>query len=443
MSSTGSLRRTDVRTAFGRVAGRITERGIATTIATIVFFLLMISFRPFQPASPTETGGDIVNQLGFGSLGGAALFALFTFVDRRTLVGLLSPWWLLLLGFLLLSVVNALDPPSAGRTAIFTLIGIIAVCAVLTVPRDADAFSTVLVVAGGSAVALCYIGLVIYPGVAIHGADGFEPQHAGFWRGAFSHKNIAGPVMACLAFAGIYLWRRHWHLSGALLGCAALFFMANTGSKTTLGLIPLAFLLVMTPRLLGLAALMPLVFGLTALVTTVGTVGMIFLPGLKELALNAGMDATFTGRTTLWEFIVEMLARRPWTGYGYESFWGTPLVVFTDKSFDMDWNIGGIVHGHNGYLDIAITMGIPALVVSIITFWIVPLRDYVRTPALKENVYRADLFMMMLIFTSLNAFLESFFFRRVDPVWLFFVMALFGLRMTARFPIPTNTAARR
>jgi len=43
--------------------------------------------------------------------------------------------------------------------------------------------------------------------------------------------------------------------------------------------------------------------------------------------------------------------------------------------------------------------------------------------------------MMMLLFTALNAFLESFFFRRADPVWLFFVFGILGLRMVARFPV--------
>ena len=50
----------------------------------------------------------------------------------------------------------------------------------------------------------------------------------------------------------------------------------------------------------------------------------------------------------------------------------------------------------------------------------------------------ADFFMMCLTFSLMNAFLESFFFRRADPVWLLVVMACFGLRMTARIPIATR-----
>ena len=58
-----------------------------------------------------------------------------------------------------------------------------------------------------------------------------------------------------------------------------------------------------------------------------------------------------------------------------------------------------------------------------------------RIPHLKENIFLGDFFMMIVLFTALNAFLESFFFRRADPVWLFFVFGLLGLRLVARFPI--------
>ncbi len=43
--------------------------------------------------------------------------------------------------------------------------------------------------------------------------------------------------------------------------------------------------------------------------------------------------------------------------------------------------------------------------------------------------------LTVLFFTGLNAMLESFFFRRVDPVWLFFLISVFGLRLVARFEV--------
>lgn len=435
MSNTASLRRTE----RGSLLAGFSTRRVASIISALIFTIIIISFRPFQlNGDEPNVGGDIVNQLGFSALGGLSLFSLAAFVDRRLLAALFSPWWIALLGFLVLSVMHATDPNAAMRAASFTFIGILAMATILALPRDADAFSGVLAFTGFTVLFLSYAGLVLLPDIAKHTADSLEPQHAGFWRGVFQHKNIAGPVMACFSFAGLYLFRRGWKTAGAVLFALALFFMINTGSKTTAGLVPLAIVLVMMPGVIGMRFLTPVFFAIAIVGTGLATIGIVFIPPLTELANQLAPDLTYTGRTELWKFSGEMIARQPWTGYGYESFWGTPFVTEMDSSFDRDWDIRGIVHGHNGYLDTAVIMGVPALCTAVITFLIVPLFDYMRTPLLKENVYLADFFMMIVLFTALNAFLESFFFRRADPVWLFLVFGLLGLRLVARFPVKTS-----
>lgn len=78
------------------------------------------------------------------------------------------------------------------------------------------------------------------------------------------------------------------------------------------------------------------------------------------------------------------------------------------------------------------------MICALIVLIVLPLFDYARCLKKRENVFMADFFMMCLTFSLMNAFLESFFFRRADPVWLLVVMACFGLRMTARVPIATR-----
>lgn len=432
MSNIGSLKRTDA----APLSAAFTRSGVATAIATVLLTVVIVSFRPFQPAgADVAGGGDIVNQLGFGSLGGLSIFALLTLAAPDRLRALASMPWAILLCFFMISVVTATDPGSAFRAASFTLIGILAMAIVLALPRNADAYSTVLAVSGLVVVGLCYAGVVLNPSVAIHGADGVEPQHAGLWRGAFSHKNIAAPVMACYSFAGIYLFRRGWQWAGAILFAAAMFFMVHTGSKTTAGLVPLSIMVVILPGLIGMRLGAPVLFAMAIVGTALATLGIVFIDPLKDLAAYLVPDLTYTGRTTLWAYAGEMLARHPWFGYGYESFWGTPLLTESERAFDQDWDIRAIVHGHNGYLDLAVLMGIPALVTAVYAFLIAPLRDYMRIPLTKENVFLGDMFMMVVLFTALNAFLESFFFRRADPVWLFFVFGVLGLRLVSRVVI--------
>lgn len=440
MNSIASRRRTEL----DFIAAAFPASRVAVILAAAILCAILIPFRLFSSGDVVlGDGGDIVNQLGFSTVGALSAFGLATFVDKRVLAALVSPWWLLMFGFVLLGLFTTGQFDAGLRAGLFTLIGILAVSAVLTLPRDGDGFSTVVAFAGFTVLGLSYFGIIVFPDIAIHQSGSIEPEHAGFWRGAFSHKNIAGPVMACFSFAGIYLMRRGQRLLGFLLFLGSMVFMLNTGSKTTAGLVPIVILVVMLPGLLGARFLVPVVFMAAIVGAALGTVGIVFIAPLKDLAATILPDLTYTGRTELWAYSGKKILEAPWIGYGYENFWRTPNVTLAEQHFDKLWDIRGIVHGHNGYLDIAVTLGLPALAVALVTFIFVPLKDYARVPHLRENIWLADLFLMMAAFTLLNAFLESFFFRRVDPVWLFFVMSAFGLRMVARFPVPKSRAPGR
>ena len=414
------------------------RRSAARTLATaLILTILLVSFRPFQPGgslNPGE-GGDILNQLGFGAVGAASLLFMISAVDRRVLLTLISPWWVMMMAFVLLSVANSLNPPGSFRAVMFMMTGLFGVLAVLSLSTGADGFSKALLVASATVLALSYAGLIVLPDIAKHIAAGEEPEHAGLWRGIYSHKNLAGPVMAGMSFIGFYLFRRGMRLTGLLISIAALIFLANTGSKTSALLAPVVIFLVVTPGIFGMRALASGGVFLTICTFALATVGSVLFKPLHDLREAIAPGSSFTGRTELWKFAFSNLADRPWTGFGFESFWFTPFVREGERDISLEWDIRGAVHGHNGYVDIALTMGIPAIIIAVIAMVIVPLIDYARVPKTRENVLMADLFLMIFTFSALNAFLESFFFRRADPVWLLFVMAVFGLRLVSRFEV--------
>ena len=76
---------------------------------------------------------------------------------------------------------------------------------------------------------------------------------------------------------------------------------------------------------------------------------------------------------------------------------------------------------------------------ALFTFLIEPLRDYGRIPHLRRTSFSAFLHEIVL-FTALNAFLESSFFRRADPVWLF--LRVRSARLEAGRPLPHPLAPR-
>lgn len=448
MSSIATRTKTDSGAPSAVAAGvagahRAQMRKVALAAAMIIMCILMISFRPFMPEPETDGGGggDIINQLGFSLLGVMAMLALATLADPRKVARIVGFGWSLMFLLLFASLMQSIYPAVVMRGAIFTMIGVCCVVAVLALPQDGDGYARLLMTVASVVLVISYAGVVLLPAGATHGADPIEPQNSYLWRGVFSHKNVAGPVMAAFAFSGLYLWRRGWRVSGVLIGLSALFFVAQTGSKTTMALVPMAMLLVMVPGAFGLRFLtVAAIFSIQFLFAFL-TFGTVLCDPVRQFVESLGIDATFTGRVSIWQFAIENLPGRLWTGYGYESFWKSPIALEAANPYYLGWDVRNMVHAHNGYLDLVIAMGIPGLICGVAVIIVMPLVNYMRCRPQRENLLLADYFLMIVFFCTLNAMMESFFFRRVDPVWLTTLLGIFGLRLTSRISIPKRLAA--
>lgn len=438
MSNIATPRRTELDA--GGIASALTSRRARIVITTALFSLLMISLRPFgfgldRTAVIAAQGGDIVNQIGYSAIGLMSALCLATMVNPKVLAALFDLPLMIMFAIILVSLVTGLGPDAGLRVFLFVVFAALGVAAVLVIPEDAE--SLVTVIAGGSLIflAISYFGIAFLPERAIHQAYEQEYQHAGLWRGVFLHKNTAGPVMASLVFAGIMLWRFGWRRIGLLVALAAGLFVLNTGSKTSASVVPMAAFIVLTPTVAGQRWLASLGALVTLALFLTFTVGIMLSPGLYDFVQSVAPGTTYTGRTSLWNFALERIAEHPWTGVGLENFWKTPAVNAFERPYWLEWDVRSSVHGHNGYLDAALAFGLPAFAYFMLVMVVRPAIDYARVPHRFSSVVISDFFMMVFIFTTLNACLESFFFRRADPVWLFFLMAVIGLRLCARFPI--------
>ncbi|MEN3792743.1 O-antigen ligase [Fulvimarina sp. MAC3] len=416
------------------------ERALATgrtLLAIALMTALVMTLMPFPASYDTFeiVDGNPVNKYGYSVLAALALVAHFVFADRRVAMTLLRPAWLILAAWLVLASANSIAPDLAFRAALFTIAAMIAATGALSLPADAAAFRLSLTVMALVVLGLCYFGVVAMPQYAIHQGFEVESEHSGLWRGIYSHKNVAGQVMAPLFFVGLYLWRAGHAKIGVLIAALAFFFAYKTGSKTTLALMPAVMLLVLSGRILGGRFLPVLfVFGAVTVVAlmTLGTVLNDTLDSILQLVLPG---TTFTGRTDLWRFTLDLMGPQQWIGHGVGTFWSTPIVMTAETPFELNWDPRGIVNAHNGYLDVAITIGWPGLVMAIFVLFVLPLVDYVKCRPTRENNLAADLFLMILTFMLLNAFLESFFFARGNPSWMLTWIAVVGLRLTARHPM--------
>lgn len=435
MNNIAIQKRTNFQTVFPAIVALI-----RSLLPVIILLLAWVSLKPFPVfdanALPT---GSLVNQVAFTGLCALSLAIVVMAVDWRVASSMISVPWIILIIALIASGIGAPVPDVAVRAIAFTIIAFLMVAPFFAMPPDADSLSLTLIVGCLVVLGLCYMGVVVLPARAIHQASELESQHSGFWRGLYSHKNITGPMMTAIGYAGIYLFRRKYRFTGALIAIAGFVFLAKTGSKTSLALAPAVALAIMFCSSMGMRKLAAVTLVFMCLVAHAFTVGTVFSPTLNSILRAISETTTFTGRIEIWEFARPYILANPWTGLGYDGFWGSAIALSGDQPFDRAWDPRLIVHGHNGYLDAALIMGIPMMLVLVWATLISPALNYMRVSDRTENVLLADFLFMIVIFTVTNSALESYFFRRDDPVWLTLVMAIFGLRFVSRFPITRHS----
>ncbi len=437
-SSIANLRRTEP-SAFGpSPAGgsfvapvlyenqRLTLRSI---IAIVMMLSVWVSFHPFTASQGEISGGDIVNQLGFGSLLVLCVISLATLVDRNLLSRLLKPSYMAVGAMLVLSVMVSSAMGASFRAMIFSTTVILSALTVMTLPRNIEQFAKTIALGCLISLLFSYFALYAYPLEAIHQAGGDEGQHAGLWRGVYDHKNIASAVMSVFLIIGIFVYRENQRLIGAAIVILAGVFLMQSGSKTSMALLPVAlgmtFILsrIHSPVTRFVITLLPL-----AILFTI-TVGAAVFEPINNVLQSIAPGTTFTGRLDLWQYSVERIGEYPFFGYGFENFWGTPIVTNADQPIELTWDVRDIVHGHNSYLDATISFGIIGLAICMLVLIIMPAADYAASSWQGPTARLANLFISIWMFTVLNACLESFFFRRADPVWFCMVLAVLGLRL--------------
>jgi len=433
MSATGT---TDTHTGAADLSADAGYH-LRSIVFVAALLLVWVSTAPFKGTYTVETENtsNVVNQIAFSLMAVLGLFCAAGSGGRAALA-YTRPAWLVLIAWMVVGVVYSANPEISMRALRFTLVVLVIAGTLPLLPRGQRHFALLLGTAALIVLLICYAGLVVFRDVAIHsGGDVLEPEHAGAWRGLFDHKNIAGAMMVILMLIGIFVAASYSMRFGlVILGLAAT-FLFMTGSKTSMGLGPFVVLVgfacarIRSLWLRALIALGPLALLLTA------TIGSVLYPSINEIVQSVSPGQTFTGRTEIWRFALDRLWDRPLFGYGFEGFWGSDFVLFSEPKEYESGISNGMVHGHNGYVDLVIGLGIPGLVLAMIVLILLPLRDHHRVIPTFENKALAELFFRIWLFAIYSACLESFFFRRADPVWFALLVSVIGLRLTAKYRV--------
>lgn len=239
------------------------------------------------------------------------------------------------------------------------------------------------------------------------------------YPGYFMGKNYLGEFSAIPFLLALHEmlypgWRKIFGIVIALVS-AWLLFWAN--SKTAFGLA------LFVPVLAGLTLLVRKISRLsTAVILLSIPICFILLStvshfGIERISYMLYGDLSLTGRTVIWDFANNEIARRPLLGWGYQSFWlagpDAPSIV------DAQGWVKMMPDGHNGYVDTKLELGYVGFGLLLIFIFatlhgVGRMAD--RAPA------RAWLVLSLALYIITYNFLETLWMKGYEFLWVMFLI---------------------
>jgi exopolysaccharide production protein ExoQ len=416
-----------IEPADGLRAGSRAPGDLFSEISFVGFLLLIfVGLKPFAiremsllPLGDSGTGaGDVWRQVCYLATFTAIAFSAWRHQGARVFSAV-PPLLAALLLWCLATGLWAQTPTIAIRRA--GLEAVIAVSAALSVQMlGVERCLTLLRSVLGCVLIVNFVSIAVVH-QAVHLPDESDKQLIGNWRGLYYHKNIAGGVTAVTAI--LFFFRAldtrraaHW-----LLFAAAVAFTVMTRSKTSLGLLPLALfagVLFRFTRPRSLERWIVAVAGGLAL--TLAALSLMIDGHAVERFLTDPTE--FTGRVAIWQAEFAFVRDHPLLGAGFGSFADTGALSPLYNYVADKW-VQGEAHGHNGYLQLLVTMGGIGFVLAMLAFILQPALAFRGIRDRKDVAPFAPLFAAF-VFVVLHNFVESDFLEGDGPVWVAFLLVL-------------------
>lgn len=277
--------------------------------------------------------------------------------------------------------------------------------------------------------------VLAFPHIGIH-----RDVNDGLWRGMWYEKNQMGQVMVCVAVAAaawLSVADRHWRIAAITLVLAT-FLMIMSQSKTSLlcwligfGLVGAVWAARQGGAVLGVLTVWGATFAAIA-------VGVGFLLGGPAILVALGKDPSLTGRTEIWAALMDMVAERPWTGYGYAAFWTRTSVPADIIQAQTGWLVPS---AHNGWIDLLVQVGWPGavLVGTILLIGFAATVARLSTSGLVEGGFSLA-YLAIVATLSLS---ESVLMHHQDLAWVMALAIVARSTMLQGYPSPAAVAPDR
>ena len=378
--------------------------------------------------------GSLLTQVLFLAAGGAMALAIRR-IGIRHLQPLMTRPLLLCAVWLGLTTLLSIEPSlSLRRLALFVIAAMLS-AGVLIVARSPRQLALSLAGAALVIVLSSYLAVALVPNLAIHSAFDVnsDPSHPGLWRGIFPQKNEAGAAMVILVIVGLYVATAANRFLGWAIVLLAAGFLLASGSKTAILLLPV---------ILGVTGLCQvLTGGFTRRLLLLGpvagfsliSIGSVLVPPIQEAVGSLLTDATFTGRSEIWQFAIDNILIRPWRGWGIGAFWMTERTMYAGSE-ELTW-VTTVDHAHNAYLDTALIGGLPFLALTVAAFVLAPVRDLQRVAGGARLDAETMLFLRLWFLGLVSASFETVLWNGNNATCCMFMMAVFGLRLRTRYAV--------
>jgi O-antigen ligase len=403
-----------------------TASGLAGIAFTVFLLLVFVGLEPFAPRADVSSyggvssQGDSLRQITYvGAFGLIVLAALLQ--QGMAAVRAIPVSIALLLGWCLASALWSPQPDVVIRRAGLEVIIVLSIFLGIETLGAARAFAVFkwLLLA---ILVMNWLSVPVIP-AARHFASEVDTALIGNWRGLYGHKNIAGAV--CAITAMIFLFGRHGRGNwiGILVALAATGFLVMSQSKSSLGFLPLAVAA-------GLAYRLSWRDGLSRAILLMVTILMLFGLGLAtifysdEISRMLSDPREFTGRSAIWAAELAYIADHPFLGHGFGTFADSGGLSPLHGYVNDDW-VETVSHGHNGYLQLLVTIGGIGFVLAMAALVVRPL---LRFWDLARDDFRPLLFALF-VFTILHNMMESDFLEGDGVSWTTMLLVIAWLKV--------------
>jgi exopolysaccharide production protein ExoQ len=391
---------------------------------------------PFGPADPTE--GTTFDGWIYGLL---TIIGLAVLIRRQFHWGKLvrqNSWIIILFLFMLLSILWS-DYPAVSAKRVTKSMG--AAIMALVVLSDSNPLEAIAAVIRRCAYFQIPLSIVVIRYFRNIGLNWNWAGDAVEWLGIATSKNTLGQVAAVSALC--FLWQRmRWgqNKEGRMIDWLYILMSLYLlkGSDDALSMTSLSVFIVglFVFFMLHFVRLYPQRVKPFSIIACTGIIGILLIliyhalsPFSKDsflagIVTTMGRDMTITGRTEIWNEVIQVGSRSPLLGVGFGAFWIGQLVNIP-WSAKMTWTLG---QAHNGYVDTYLQRGGVGLGLLLIVI-ISSAGKIVRT--LHQNFEYGRIrmtFFLVILFVNIT---ESTFLRGDHSMWFLFLI-------TALSVIPKN-----